>query len=63
MTTVPQIKKPGGDKCWLVKNEQGETFGPVDFETLKLWAKDGRLAPHEYAFRRLDNLERGHPLS
>jgi len=45
MTTVPQIKKPGGDKCWLVKNEQGETFGPVDFETLKLWAKDGRLAP------------------
>jgi hypothetical protein len=45
MTTAPQIKKPGGDKRWLVKNEQGETFGPVDFETLKLWAKDGRLAP------------------
>jgi hypothetical protein len=45
MTTAPQLKKPSGDKRWLVKNEQGETFGPVDFETLKLWAKDGRLAP------------------
>lgn len=45
MTTAPQIKKAGDDKHWLVKNEQGETFGPVDFETLKLWAKDGRLAP------------------
>lgn len=45
MTTAPQIKKAGGDKRWLVKNEQGETFGPVDFETLKLWAQDGRLAP------------------
>ncbi len=45
MTTAPQSKKAGGDKRWLVKNEQGETFGPVDFETLKLWAQDGRLAP------------------
>ncbi len=45
MTTASQIKKAGDDKHWLVKNEQGETFGPVDFETLKLWAKDGRLAP------------------
>ena len=45
MMTAPQLKKPGGDKRWLVKNEQGDTFGPVDFETLKAWAKDGRLAP------------------
>lgn len=45
MITVPQQKKAGGDNRWLVKNEQGETFGPVDFETLKLWAKDGRVAP------------------
>jgi hypothetical protein len=45
MTTAPQLKKPSDNKRWLVKNEQGETFGPVDFETLKLWAKDGRLAP------------------
>ncbi len=32
-------------KSWMVRNEQGETFGPVDFETLKMWACDGRLAP------------------
>ncbi len=30
---------------WLVRNEQGETFGPVDLETLKAWAADGRLSP------------------
>jgi hypothetical protein len=45
MTTASQSKKAGDEKHWRVKNEQGETFGPVDFETLKLWAKDGRLAP------------------
>lgn len=45
MITAPQQKKTGGDRRWFVKNEQGETFGPVDFETLKLWARDGRLAP------------------
>jgi len=45
MTTASQLKKTCGDNHWLVKNEQGETFGPVAFETLKLWAKDGRLAP------------------
>jgi len=38
-------KKTGDDKHWLVMNEQGERFGPVTFETLKLWAQDGRLAP------------------
>ncbi len=32
-------------KRWLVRNEQGKTFGPVDFETLNSWACDGRLAP------------------
>jgi chemotaxis protein MotB len=30
---------------WLVRNEQGETFGPVDLEALQSWACDGRLAP------------------
>lgn len=33
------------EQRWLVRNEQGETFGPVDFDTLKSWASDGRLAP------------------
>lgn len=30
---------------WHVRNEQGEQFGPVDFQTLQAWAADGRLAP------------------
>ena len=37
--------KPADDQRWFVKNEHGETFGPVPFETLKEWALDGRLAP------------------
>ncbi len=45
MTTASQQKNRGDDKHWLVMNELGERFGPVNFETLKLWAKDGRLAP------------------
>jgi len=38
-------KNEGGKASWHVRNEQGERFGPVDFETLKSWASDGRLAP------------------
>jgi len=38
-------KVTGGKNVWHVRNEQGERFGPVDFETLKSWARDGRLAP------------------
>jgi hypothetical protein len=45
MIIAPQQKKTGGERRWLVKNDQGETFGPVDIETLKLWARDSRLAP------------------
>ena len=30
---------------WHVRNEKGETFGPVDLESLRAWACDGRLAP------------------
>ena len=30
---------------WHVRNERGETFGPVDIDALKSWACDGRLAP------------------
>ena len=45
MNAASQQKNRGDDKHWLVMNELGERFGPVNFETLKLWAKDGRLAP------------------
>ncbi len=39
-------KRKGGEKAvWRVRNEQGEQFGPVDFQTLQTWAADGRLAP------------------
>ncbi len=37
--------KSGRSAGWMVRNEQGETFGPVDLQTLKAWAMDGRLAP------------------
>lgn len=30
---------------WRVRSEKGETFGPADLDTLKSWARDGRLAP------------------
>jgi len=33
-------------KTWFVRNEQGARFGPVDFETLKAWACDGRIGPN-----------------
>jgi len=34
-----------GAKNWFVRNEQGGRFGPVDFETVKAWACDGRIGP------------------
>jgi len=40
-----QQKKQDDEPRWLVKNEQEEVFGPVGFETLKAWARDGRLSP------------------
>lgn len=30
---------------WYVKNTQGKVFGPIDFETLKGWVRDGRVEP------------------
>ena len=30
---------------WRVRSEKGDVFGPADIETLKSWARDGRLSP------------------
>ncbi len=33
---------------WFVRDENDEIFGPVDFQTLKLWVEDGRISPLSY---------------
>jgi DNA repair exonuclease SbcCD ATPase subunit len=30
---------------WRIRTEKGEIFGPADLDTLKAWARDGRIAP------------------
>ncbi len=30
---------------WYVRNTKGKVFGPIDFETLKKWVRDGRVEP------------------
>ena len=30
---------------WYVRNPAGKVFGPIDFESLKTWVKDGRVEP------------------
>ncbi|MCL2104183.1 MAG: hypothetical protein FWH21_03905, partial [Kiritimatiellaeota bacterium] len=45
MATKSVQQKQEGEPRWLVRHEHGETFGPVHFETLMAWARDGRLAP------------------
>lgn len=30
---------------WYVRDTSGKVFGPIDFETLKSWVKEGRLEP------------------
>lgn len=30
---------------WRVRTDKGDVFGPADIDTLKAWARDGRLAP------------------
>jgi len=32
-------------KLWYVRNPAGKVFGPIDFESLKTWVKDGRVEP------------------
>ena len=32
-------------KLWYVRNPAGKVFGPIDFESLKAWVKDGRVEP------------------
>ena len=32
-------------KLWYVRNTAGKVFGPIDFESLKSWVKDGRVEP------------------
>ena len=33
------------NKMWYVRNTAGKVFGPIDFESLKSWVKDGRVEP------------------
>ena len=33
-----------GEK-WYVRNPAGKVFGPIDFETLQKWVRDGRVEP------------------
>ena len=44
-TTQQQAQEAETDLRWRIKGERGEVFGPVDLETLKTWAREGRLAP------------------
>ncbi len=32
-------------KTWYVRNTAGKIFGPIDFDSLKSWVKDGRVEP------------------
>lgn len=44
-TAEREDEKNGQSKTWFVRNDRGDRFGPVDFETLKAWACDGRIGP------------------
>ena len=45
LTSTRQFENEAKPKVWFVRNEQGVSFGPVDFDTLKAWARDGRVGP------------------
>ena len=40
-------KKPSMN--WYLRKKDGEIYGPVDLETLQLWATDSRIAPEDEA--------------
>ncbi len=40
-----QQAKSAADANWTIRNEKGTTFGPASLETLRGWARDGRIAP------------------
>lgn len=44
MSDIPDLKAAATPR-WRVRGENGVTFGPADLETLRGWARDGRLAP------------------
>ena len=33
------------EKKWYVRNTAGKVFGPIDFDSLQSWVKDGRVEP------------------
>jgi hypothetical protein len=32
-------------RTWRIRTDKGDVYGPADLETLKAWARDGRIAP------------------
>jgi hypothetical protein len=42
---APHAPAATGRRVWRVRTDKGDVFGPADMETLKTWARDGRLAP------------------
>jgi DNA repair exonuclease SbcCD ATPase subunit len=40
-----QSSKPAAEPLWTIRTEKGALFGPAAHETLRGWARDGRIAP------------------
>ena len=43
------------DEKWYVRNTKGKVFGPIGFETLKTWVRDGRVEPLAGVSKDLQN--------
>ena len=43
------------DEKWYVRNTAGKVFGPIGFETLKAWVRDGRVEPLAGVSKDLQN--------